>query len=406
MAKRKKTDDRRGDKGRGSVFQSPKESGRWFARLPPEYPGGPVGQRFRVESEEIGRKLLDEKLAQQRRGIQVHRRWRLGDWLDHWLEEHVRVELEPTTYDSYESVVRLHIKPRLGSLWLDEVETSHIVQWRNDLKRANVSEAKIKDARSRLHRAFEEAILQRIGGIERNPVTATKAPKPKRRKGVALNREQALALLTAAESYRLAALYFLAITTGMRQAELLGLRWNDVSLDGKPPTLNIQKQLKSVLVHNAEPGKPKRALTFKNVKNNRARVIALDAVAVSVLKAHWEKQQIERRKLGVAWREHGMVFASEKGTPIYASNLTDRWQKIRAAIGFPDLHFHDLRHTAGSLMLSGGLTIADVSVTLGHADVDITAKIYLHGDAITSRRAVASVTTQLQPEGIEAKHAQ
>lgn len=187
------------------------------------------------------------------------------------------------------------------------------------------------------------------------------APRVPRREMVALAPEQARALLEAARGERLEALYVLAVTTGMRQGELLGLRWRDVDLDDR--ALAVRASLQRI---RGGPicAEPKTA--------HSRRRITLTELALSALRRRRAAQIAERLAAGPEWTDEDLVFASHFGRPLHASYVLVGFHVLLRRAGLPRVRFHDLRHTAATLMLSRGVHPMIASEVLGHSTIAIT----------------------------------
>lgn len=194
------------------------------------------------------------------------------------------------------------------------------------------------------------------------------ASRQTRKEIQALSPEQARAFLKTASGGRLEALYLLAIHTGLRQSELLGLKWEDVDLEAK--RLSVRRILSAA----------KNGPTFTTPKNNKSRCVRLTLGATEALQAHRQRQVEEREKLGKPWRDHGLVFCSQVGTPLNRNNIHTRsFKPLVARAGLPPtLRFHDLRHTFATLMLKGGEHPKVVQEMMGHATINITLDTYSH----------------------------
>jgi integrase len=153
----------------------------------------------------------------------------------------------------------------------------------------------------------------------------------------------------------------------MRQGEMLGLRWQDVDLDGG--TLRVRHQMQRV--------NGKLQLVEPKTKKSR-RTVALPAIVVAALRAHRERQTFEKRWAGTRWQERGLVFTTTIGTPLDNSNVVHGFQKLLAAHGMRKQRFHDLRHCAASLLLAQGAGLRTVMDVLGHSTITLTANTYGH----------------------------
>jgi integrase len=185
-----------------------------------------------------------------------------------------------------------------------------------------------------------------------------------------LTEEQAKRFREVTRNDRFGALYVLALTTGMREGELLGLRWRDIDFDQQrlQVLMNVQETPKEY-VH----GETKTAYS--------RRSIALTPTALAALREHRVKQDEECQALGPAWKNAlDLVFPNRYGGIMIPHNLAKRsFKRHLATTGLSDeIRFHDLRHTAATLMLSRGVHPKVVSEILGHADISITLRIYAH----------------------------
>jgi len=181
-----------------------------------------------------------------------------------------------------------------------------------------------------------------------------------------LDESQVSQLLVAARESRMEALLHLAVSTGMRQMEILGLKWKD--LDWIKRTLKVERQL------DREDG-----VQFSPPKTrNGRRTVVLGDRTIEVLHRHYERQDEARKKAGESWTEYGLIFTSANGTPIHFRNFLRDYKNLLKLAGLPDIRFHDLRHTAASLMLNHGIPVIIVSRRLGHAKPSITLDIYGH----------------------------
>jgi integrase len=188
-----------------------------------------------------------------------------------------------------------------------------------------------------------------------------------------LDQEHVTKLLDATKDHPSAALYVLAVTTGMRQGELLGLRWADVDLDGA--RLSIRRSLQ----RQRATGDRKTVLAFVEPKTSRSRrPIVLSQRAVGALRDHLKRQIQLRLAAGSAWHDRDLVFAGETGGPVDPSHQTAVFKEALSKARLPPIRFHDLRHTAATLLLTKGVHPKVVSEMLGHATITLTLDTYSH----------------------------
>jgi integrase len=201
---------------------------------------------------------------------------------------------------------------------------------------------------------------------------------------MALSPDQARSLLEAAQGDRFEALYVLALSTGMRQGELLALKWPNVNLDARH--LAVRSTLR-----RADEG-----FEFNEPKTARSRrQVSLTLAAVAALKRH-RARQLEERLRQPYWQDANLVFASEVGTPVEATNLIRRsFRPLLLRAGLPQIRFHDLRHTAATLLLGQGVHPKVASEMLGHSSISITLDLYSHVTPTMQQTAVDALDAVL-----------
>jgi integrase len=291
---------------------------------------------------------------------------KLGEYLGRWLTDSVRDTVRPTTFERYEQMVRLHIRPVLGQLKLKNLTSTHVRGLYRQKLDAGLAPRIVQYIHVTLHKALEQAIAD--GLVPRNATEAVKPPQVRREEMRPLTAEQVRILFGAAKGARLEALYILAVTTGLRQGELLGLKWDDVDLEAS--TLRVRRTLTTA------KGGPQ--LTAPKTKGSR-RTVKLTQNAVQALRSHLERQLDEIDRAGSLWRENGLIFASESGDPLDRRNVTThRFKPLLERAGLPQIRFHDLRHTCATLLLTKNVNPKIVSEMLGHASIAITLDTYSH----------------------------
>jgi integrase len=293
----------------------------------------------------------------------------LGEYLDRWLADSVKSTVRTSTYERHEEIVRLHIKPSLGRLGLKKLTPAHVRGlYSEKLDSGLLTPATVRKIHSTLHKALSQAVSD--GMVPRNAADV-KAPRPTPEEMRPLSEDEARTFLKAVSqsSERFEALYvLLAISTGLRRGELLGLRWDDVDLERG--TLRVGRALVR------EGGRH----TLGETKTKRGRrQINLTPRTVNALKAHRKKQLEAKMKLAGLYKDHGLIFASEVGTPVNPENLVHRsFKPLLKKAGLPEIRFHDLRHTCATLLLIRGVHPKLVQELLGHATIAMTLDTYSH----------------------------
>ena len=359
--------------GEGNVRE--RADGRWEARL--SLGDGRRKSVFGATQREVLEKLRAMHRAQDG-GIPIptDERQTVGAFLATYLEG-ARPKLRPRTWTRYEQLVRVHAGAiarlplaRLGPQHLDRLYAARL--------ESGSAPRTVRNLHALLHKAIGQA--SSWGLVPRNVVDLVSPPRASRYEMVTLTEEQTRAFLEAAAGERLEALYVLAITSGMRQGELLALRWSDVDLE--KATAQVRQSVQFVQGGGYVFTPPKTAKSRRKVE--------LTKVAVAALRRHRARQLEERLAAAGGWEDLGVVFANEVGRPTDGTNLAERsYRRILARAGLPTIRFHDLRHTAATLMLGGGVHPKVASEMLGHADVRITMDLYQHVTPTMQREAVA-----------------
>lgn len=287
------------------------------------------------------------------------------EYLTRWLSDSVRDTVRQRTYERYEGIVRVHLIPAFGSMKLKALTPAHV----RGLYRQKLDAGLAPRSVLHIHRTLSKALKQAVddGLIPRNAAASVKPPQPRREEIRPLDLEQVRALLEAAAGDRLEAIFVLAVSTGMRRGELLGLKWEDVDLDAG--TLQVRRTL----------SEPKGGCIFEPPKSGKGRSIRLTNRAVTALRAHRKAQLEERIQSAGLWEKQGLVFSSSIGTPISGGNLNRAFKAVLERAGLPQsTRFHDLRHTCATLLLKQGVHAKFVQELLGHSDISLTLNVYSH----------------------------
>lgn len=295
--------------------------------------------------------------------------------LNEWLENIIKPSRRPRTYQGYKQLTRCYILPELGAIRLVDLQPGHLQKLYGQMQDKGLSANTVQRVHNVLRRSLRHAL--EAGLVPRNVATAAHRPTAKRRDMTVLSREQAKALIAAAKGTRHAALITLALYTGMRIGELLGLRWRDVDLDRA--ALSVTQQLG---VDGA----------FSEPKTGAGRRrINLSPAEVEQLRVQKVAQEDTKLLIGSEWQEHDLVFCTHSGRSLGYRNVVRDFKGLLQRAGLPDMRFHDLRHTAATLMLLGDVPVKVVSERLGHADIRITLDTYSHVLPTMGKEAAAKM---------------
>lgn len=354
---------KQGRKGNGEGHVRQRKNGLWEAMITLE--SGKLKSFYGKTKAESIRKQRQAQHAMDK-GLPVlsDERQTLATYLPSWLENKKR--LEASTWLRYRIFVNRTLIPELGRVQLAKLTPQHLQRLYNQKLADGWSPTTVNHLHTVLHGALEQAL--RWGLIGRNVSELVDPPRKTRQEMHVWTPEQARTFLAATSGDRLEALFRLALDTGMRQGELFGLRWRDVDLENG--ALSVQTALK-VQEEGRALGKPKTEYSRRKIEFGPGTAVAL--------RAHHKRQAEERLATGQEWADNDMVFCNTIGGGLAPNNVTRRHflPAIKRA-GIPVIRFHDLRHTAATLMLLGGAQVKVVSERLGHSNVGITLSIYAH----------------------------
>ncbi len=287
----------------------------------------------------------------------------VAGYLAEWIEM-TRAHVRPRTADSYAATVRLYLVPTIGSIPLAKLQPEDLGRMVASLAaRGDLSDTTVRYAYVVLRIALGEALRTRR--VARNVALEVRAPKAAQRDFTPLTLAQVATFLDSVADDRLAVLYMAAVGLGLRQGELLGLRWADVNLEAGSVQIRHTRNAKT-----GELGEPKT--------ERSRRTLRLGGELAAALRSHRVRQAEERLAAGRRWHDGDYVFTSPNGQSLDAANVTHRFQAALAAAGLPRQRFHDLRHACATLRLEQGEEIAIVSRILGHASITTTANVYGH----------------------------
>jgi integrase len=307
-----------------------------------------------------------ELIAQLNKGEYVEpSKSTLGEYLQEWIDSSAKQTMRDTTLDTHQIVIDKHINPELGQIKLSEVTPVRIQKFHSKKLEEGFSGDYVRYMHSILHKSLTQAVRWQI--LSKNPVELVNPPKPSGKEKPTWTIEEANRFLTCVEDQHYYLPYLLAIHTGMRQGEILGLLWKDCDLD--QGLIRIQQTL----------GRTRKGLMFQEPKTKGSkRVITLTSQVLSALKKHKAKQNQQKLLLGNGYQDQDLVNCTLEGNPIHPRNLIRNFHRMMEKAGVPKIRFHDLRHTHASIMLQLGEHPKIVSERLGHSRTSITLDIYSH----------------------------
>ncbi|SNY26922.1 Site-specific recombinase XerD [Orenia metallireducens] len=299
----------------------------------------------------------------------------VADLLNQWLESYCKPNLQPRSYESYKMITQKHLIPLLGRIKLQDLKPIHIQNYqtrklnrgRQDNKSGGLSPTTVQNHHHILSQAIKYGI--RLQLLENNPAEVIKAPPREEPQLQYLDRKGVEKVLEISKGKWIHEYIFVAIHTGMRRGEMLGLTWDKVDLKGR-----------KVSIVQAAQRVRNEGIIFKKPKTKSSkRLITISKGVVEVLKRIKKKQTEKRLKLkNHSYNKYNLVFCEDDGRVCNPYTVTRRWNRIAEKAGYPDIRLHDLRHTHATLLLSSGIHPKVVQERLGHKNITTTLNTYSH----------------------------
>ena len=350
-----------------TVTRSGKEYTYWEARITvgrDPGTGKQIQRSFTGKTQKEVREKLAQAVAEVDRGTYTApTRMTVGQWLDIWQQDYLG-SVKPSTVATYERNIKNQLKPALGAVRLDQLHPHAVQGFVNGLE---LSPASARLAYKVLHMALEKAVD--LGYIARNPAAKCELPRLEQKEIHPLDDQQVAVLLATAKGGSLEYLITVALFTGIRLSELLGLTWDAVDL--QRGTINVNKQL-------AQTGHRGSGL-FVSPKSGKARMITVAPSAMAALRHQRAKQAEMQLRAGPLWdNPNGLVFTSELGGPLSLQRAEERFAAVKSAAGLEGVRFHDLRHTYAVNAIRAGDDIKTIQGNLGHSSAAFTLDRYGH----------------------------
>ncbi|MFD4583206.1 tyrosine-type recombinase/integrase [Streptomyces sp. NPDC058434] len=372
---------KRNPNGAGSIWQ--RKDGRYEARVYVPQPDGTRKRKTVYGStwEECDTKR-QELVRRDRQGIPTPTRSaKLSEWLPYWLEQYVQPRRKLSTYDKYESHVRLYIVPLLGTKRLESLSVADVRRFITRVQNVQTA-ATAKEAHRVLRTALTAAVREEL--ITRNVASLVEPPRVKQREINPWSLEETLGFLEAARPDPLYAAFVLAVAMGLRRGELVGLRWSDVDLDNRVLHVRQQTQRRRGTLYDDDP------------KSRRSRVVPMPGLCIAPLRWHRLRQRDSFTRSGVVWSETGYVFATRNGRPVEPRNVYRSFTRVAADAGLRVVRLHDARHGCATLLTAAGVAPRVIMEILGHSQISITMDVYTHVVHDTQREAISHMDRLLR----------
>lgn len=365
---------RRRGHNEGSVYQ--RSDGLWVASVSLGMVNGKRKRKYIYGKTraEVNRKRIQLQ-NDHHRGVPIQTAGlTMAAFLERWLAT-VKPTVRPKTFKSYQMIVNRHLVPAIGRIRVEKLTQQHIHELMTAKVQDGLSPRSVANIRNVLRAALNQAMKWDL--VPRNVAKLVDPPKAEAYEATILSRAQATQLLETLRGDRLEALYALSLSVGLRQGEVLGLRWEDVDLE--KGTVSVRRQLQVI--------DGVQMLTEPKSKMSR-RTIPLPSAVIDRLRAHRKHQLEERIRAGGRWQaQWGLVFTTPIGTPLDGSNLRKHFQDALEHAGLPPMRFHDMRHSAASMLAALGVHPSVAQRILGHANISTTLSVYTHVEQVAMRDA-------------------
>lgn len=363
-----------------------KEYTYWQARYTAGYDEGTGKQIQRSitgkTQKEVSQKLKHVTFELDQGTYQTPSKVTVKEWMDTWKSEYLNA-VKPSTVYLYTRHADMYIIPQLGTICLNALTTPMVQKFYNSLSKPRengkepLSPKTIKGIHGVLHEALQKAVS--IGYMRFNPTDACTIPRVIHKEIKPLDEDQISAFLSSIRGHVHEWVYKIAIFTGLREGELLGLTWDCVDLE--KGTVTVNKQLRRAQEKGGQ-------YYFSTPKNGKSRTLTLAPTVILFFKAQKTKQAEMMREAGDTWKnERNLVFTNETGGFLSYRTVYDCFKRIVADIGSPTTRFHDLRHSYAVAAIQSGDDIKTVQENLGHATAAFTLDVYGH---VTSQMKKAS----------------
>lgn len=351
--------------GEGSIAH--RSDGRWQARYTTKDEAGKTvrksiyGKTRKAVAEELARTLSDIHKGQY---IPASTQT-LADFLKYWLEDSKRPSLKPSTYENYEATIK-HLAGYFKTTQLQKLAPQQVEAYKNS-KMKTLAAKTVNSHMTLLRSALGQAVRWNI--VQHNVAAYVDKPKIPRFHGTFLTPENAQLLLEAVKGTKYEIAILLALGAGLRRGEILGLHWRDI---------DFERGLLSV--RTVQTKTDRKALSATPKSDTSKRTLMPPQFVLEALQAHREAQRLQCIKAmsRCKWEENDLVVCSIWGKPITPSAINRSLKNILIKRKMPLMRVHDLRHSFASIMEGQGVSLKTLSTMLGHANIGITADLYVH----------------------------
>lgn len=349
--------------GAGSIYRQ-KSTGKWGGSITLE--NGKRKYFYGKTQKEVQDKINEALYEQQRGMLATGSNATMQEYLEDWLEKTHKHTVRLGTYLNYQKLLRNYLVPGLGKVKLQKLTAPQVQAFYSATLEKGLSPKTVTNIHGLLHKALDNAVRWNI--VSRNVCDAVTPPRVPRKELNFLTQDQAATLLQEVKANKLEALLTVAVTTGLRRGELLALRWQDINFE--LGTIQVKRAVSYHQVYGYVESEPKTSRS--------RREIMLASFVVDVLTKHQQQQLEQRLAVGGDWTDKNLVFTNATGDFYSPSTLVKAFRRFLKKVGLPDMRFHDLRHSAATILLTMKVHPKVVQEILGHSQITTTMDIYSH----------------------------
>lgn len=374
--------------GEGSIFK--RTDGRWCAAY---YVG--TKRKFVYGKTQKAVKERLEQIKQEKEEM-IKYEETVANWILMYLENYKKNDIKASTYATYLTYYRKHIKQsEIGKKALEDLSTADLQDYYNKMIEMGLSAKTVRHLSVIINEALQQAV--RLQMIKTNVNSVVVLPKKEKFDGKTLSKEDVEKLADKAKDEELYPLVMVTIFTGMRKGEVLGLTWDCVHLDEK--YLEVKKSLCRVNDYVDDNGRTVTKLVLLEPKNKSSiRKIPISDFIVDILQNHYEKQKIEKEYWKEIYCNQDLVFAKIDGDFLSPRGVLDDYYKLLDKYGIERVRFHDLRHTFASLLMESETDSKVIQELLGHSSISTTLDIYTHLKMEQKRNSVDKMAGMFKHE--------